>query len=129
MPSKKTGPLSNEQLTEVLGLIKGADSVELKLTIPDEDRRSTVRALGIDPIEAQIRQVVFFDTPALDLNQQGVVVRARRIQADPATRSSSCARSFLPTSFTRAPEEPELWSRGRRHAGRVRVLGLAQGSG
>ena len=80
MPSKKTGPLSNEQLAEVLGLIKGADSVELKLTIPDEDRRSTVRALGIDPIEAQIRQVVFFDTPALDLNQQGVVVRARRIQ-------------------------------------------------
>jgi hypothetical protein len=80
MPSKKTGPLSNEQVAEVLGLIKGADTVELKLTIPDEDRRSTVRALGIDPVEAQIRQVVFFDTPALDLNQQGVVVRARRIQ-------------------------------------------------
>ena len=31
-------------------------------------------------MEAQIRQVFFFDTPELTLNQSGVVVRARRIQ-------------------------------------------------
>jgi hypothetical protein len=37
-------------------------------------------ALGLDPLEAQIRQVLFFDTPALDLDKAGVVVRARRIQ-------------------------------------------------
>ncbi len=37
-------------------------------------------ALGMDPLEAQIRQVYFFDTPDLALNQQGVVVRARRVQ-------------------------------------------------
>ena len=37
-------------------------------------------ALGIDPLQAQIRQVVFFDTPELTLNQAGVVVRARRVQ-------------------------------------------------
>ena len=80
MPTSKQAPLSPDRLTELLGLIKGADTVELKLTVPDEDRRSTIRALRIDPIEAQIRQVVFFDTPALDLDRQGVVVRARRIQ-------------------------------------------------
>jgi hypothetical protein len=39
-----------------------------------------LRALGIDPLDAQIRQVFFFDTPALTLNKKGVVVRARRIQ-------------------------------------------------
>ncbi len=72
--------LSPDQLAELLALIKGADSVELKLSVPDANRRSTVSALGLDPIEAQIRQVVFFDTPDLALNRCGVVVRARRVQ-------------------------------------------------
>jgi hypothetical protein len=34
----------------------------------------------IDPFDAQIRPVTFFDTPDLALNKAGVVVRARRIQ-------------------------------------------------
>jgi hypothetical protein len=72
--------LTTEQLAQVLRLLKGADSVELKLTVPDANRRSTVAALGMDPLDAQIRQVVFFDTPDLRLNQHGVVVRARRVQ-------------------------------------------------
>lgn len=72
--------LSDDQLTELLGLVKGADTVELKLTVPDVDHRSAVAALGMDPLDAQIRQVYFFDTPELALNQQGVVVRARRVQ-------------------------------------------------
>jgi len=72
--------LSADQLAELLRLIKGADSVELKLTVPDANRRSVVTALGMDPLDAQIRQVVFFDTPDLRLSQHGVVVRARRIQ-------------------------------------------------
>jgi hypothetical protein len=72
--------LSPDQLAELLRLIKGADTVELKLTVPDANRRSVVTALGMDPLNAQIRQVVFFDTPDLRLSQHGVVVRARRIQ-------------------------------------------------
>ena len=72
--------LSDDQLAELLSLIEGADSIELKLTVPDEDRRSTVVALGLDPLEAQLRQVFFFDTPGLDLNRAGVVTRARRSQ-------------------------------------------------
>jgi hypothetical protein len=75
--------LSTEQLAEVLRLIRGADSVELKLSVPDADRRSAVAALDMDPLDAQIRQVVFFDTPDLALNTHGVVVRARRIQGKP----------------------------------------------
>ena len=34
----------------------------------------------MDPLDAQIRQVFFFDTPDLQLNQAGVVARARRVQ-------------------------------------------------
>ena len=40
-------------------------------------------ALEIDPLGAQIRQIVFFDTPDLALNAHGVVVRARRTQGGP----------------------------------------------
>jgi hypothetical protein len=78
--SKRPRRLTDAQLQEMLALTKNADSVELKLTVPDSQRRSTVAALGMDPLEAQIRQVFFFDTPDLTLNQQGVVVRARRVQ-------------------------------------------------
>ena len=72
--------LSNQQLVEMLDLIKGADSVELKLTVPESDHRGTAAALGLDPLDAQIRQVYFFDTPNLALNKSGLVVRARRVQ-------------------------------------------------
>ena len=70
--------LSPEQVEEMKGLLEGADSVELKLTVPDGDQRSAVRSLEMDPLEAEIRQVFFFDTPDLALNQHGVIVRARR---------------------------------------------------
>lgn len=72
--------LSDAELEHVLALTRQADSVELKLTVPEDAHRSTVTALGMDPLDAQIRQVYFFDTPELALNHQGVVVRARRIQ-------------------------------------------------
>ena len=72
--------LTDEQLEELFGLVGGADSIELKLTIPDSERRSTVEALGMDVLDGQIRQVYFFDTPDLALNEAGLVVRARRVQ-------------------------------------------------
>ncbi len=75
--------LSTEQLAEVFRLLRGADSVELKLSVPDTVRRSAVASLGMDVLDAQIRQVAFFDTPNLALNQNGVVVRARRVQRKP----------------------------------------------
>jgi hypothetical protein len=72
--------LSEEQLGELLALTRDADSVELKLTVPESDQYPAAAALGIDPLDAQIRQVYFFDTPDLSLNRQGVVLRARRVQ-------------------------------------------------
>ncbi len=72
--------LNDKQVEELFGLMKHSDSVELKLTVADSAIRSTADALGMDPLEAEIRQVVFFDTPDLTLSKAGVVVRARRIQ-------------------------------------------------
>ncbi len=72
--------LTDEQLPELMGLLRGSDSVELKLTVPPEQQRAAIRELGLDALDAQIRQVVFFDTPDLALDKAGVVVRARRIQ-------------------------------------------------
>jgi hypothetical protein len=78
----RVSDLTGEELRHVLDLLKGADSVELKLTVLEGSRAEVARALGFDPIDAQIRQVFFFDTPDLDLNQAGLVVRARRRQND-----------------------------------------------
>ena len=74
--------LSGEDLQKVLDVLGKADSVELKLTLLESRRASVAQALGIDALDAQIRQVFFFDTPKLDLNSAGVVVRARRRQND-----------------------------------------------
>jgi exopolyphosphatase/guanosine-5'-triphosphate,3'-diphosphate pyrophosphatase len=96
---------SATQLDELLGLIKGADSVELKLTIPDQQQRPAISALGLDPMEAQIRQVFFFDTPDLQLDAHGVVVRARRIQgkgADTVVKLRPVVPADLPADLRRS---------------------------
>lgn len=80
MTAQSQGRLSDAQAAELLALTREVDSVELKMTVPDSDRRAAVVALGMDALDAQIRQVYFFDTPDLRLDQHGVVVRARRAQ-------------------------------------------------
>jgi hypothetical protein len=72
--------LSDQDVAELIALTKGADSVELKLTVPASDRSRGAASLGVDPLDAQIRQVYFLDTPELTLYESGVVVRARRVQ-------------------------------------------------
>ena len=76
----KSPTLSDEEVAKLLELTKGADSVELKLTVPVSHRSRGAAALGVDPLDSQIRQVYFFDTPDLALNKKGLVVRARRVQ-------------------------------------------------
>jgi hypothetical protein len=78
--AKTTTALSDQDLLQMMDLVRGADSVELKLTIHESARADAARALGVDPLDSQMRQVFFFDTPELALNAAGVVVRARRRQ-------------------------------------------------
>jgi hypothetical protein len=81
MPNPADFPrMTAEQIQEIEGLLTKIDSLELKLTVPDTDRQSIVAQLGMDVLDAQIRQVVFFDTPDLQLEAAGLVVRARRSQ-------------------------------------------------
>jgi hypothetical protein len=72
--------LSRDQISAVMKILKDVGSVELKLVAPIHTHRATIAKIGIDPIESEVRQVYFFDTPNLDLNKAGVVVRARRIK-------------------------------------------------
>ena len=72
--------LSDAEFMELLALTEHADSVELKLTIDEHNQRRTLKSLDVDPLDAEIRQVFFFDTPDLQLSSAGVVVRARRVQ-------------------------------------------------
>ncbi|WP_244929654.1 hypothetical protein [Nocardioides sp. W7] len=72
-----------DQLAAVLALLPDVDAVELKLTVPDADQRRVLGSLGIDSLDAEIRQVAFFDTPDLRLSAAGLVVRARRTQRKP----------------------------------------------
>ena len=79
-PTDETPRISDTQIVEIMRLLKGADTVELKVSIPTDAHRATIQGLPLDPVEAQPRQIWFFDTPELALNQAGIVVRARRIQ-------------------------------------------------
>lgn len=78
--AKAAPRLGDDELVELVSTLHDADSVELKLTIDEDHRRSAIAALEMDPLQARIRQVFFFDTPDLELDRRGVVVRARRIQ-------------------------------------------------
>jgi hypothetical protein len=104
-PPKRLVDLSGDEAAELLGLLRGADSVELKLTVPDVHHRSTISALRLDPLDAEIRQVFFFDTPDLAMNEAGVVARARRIQGkahDSVVKLRPVTPEALPSSLREA---------------------------
>ena len=106
MATTKTPALSDQDVAELIALTKGADSVELKLTVAVSDRSRGAAALGVDPLDAQIRQVYFFDTPELTLNKNGVVVRARRVQGkgdDTVVKLRPVVPKDLPAELRRSP--------------------------
>jgi hypothetical protein len=98
--------LVSDDLVKLLELVQGSDSIELKATVPDVSHRSTIAALDLDPLDAQIRQVFFFDTPDLDLNKAGVVARARRVKDrdhDSVVKLRPVVPSELPADVRRSP--------------------------
>jgi hypothetical protein len=103
---KPLATLSGEELANLLGVIGGADTVELKVTVPESGHRSAMAALGVDPLNAQIRQVFFFDMPDLRLNRAGLVPRARRIQGkggDSVVKLRPIVPDQLPPAIRRSP--------------------------
>jgi hypothetical protein len=73
--------LKTRDAADVLGLLKDTTSIEMKVTIPF-DNRDILRKIGFDPVEAEARQIYYFDTLDLDLNKAGLIVRARRRAGD-----------------------------------------------
>jgi hypothetical protein len=105
-PPKRLVELRDKDLQEVLALSAGADSIELKLTVPEADHRSAIQALELDPLDAQIRLVSFFDTPDLTLNKLGLIVRARRVQGredDTVVKLRPIVPEELPDEIRHAP--------------------------
>jgi len=105
--SRPASTLSEEEFKRLADLIKDADTVELKHSVAETDHRKTISALEMDPLDAQIRQVFFFDTPDLTLDSHGVVVRARRIQGkgdDSVIKLRPVVPAELPKSLRSSPE-------------------------
>src|ERR1044072_645519 len=80
MATTRRHVIPDEEMPRLFALISGADSVELKMTVAEEQQASVTGALGLDPLDGAIRQVFFCDTPDLTLSEHGLVVRARRVQ-------------------------------------------------
>jgi len=85
-PAKKSsGPsvtrnLSAEDVRKLLHVIKNSKSIEIKVSVPMKSHFGVGKAFGFDPVEAEPRQVYFFDTADQTLNRAGLIVRARRRQ-------------------------------------------------
>lgn len=90
----------DDQTAEAQRLLKDVERVEFKLTVADTERASAVEALGLDVLDAELRQVVFFDTPDLTLNRAGVVVRARR-----ARKGGDTTIKLRPVSLDQIPKK------------------------
>ena len=98
--------LSDDELQKLVAQVKDVDSVELKLTVPEPAQLSTARALDMDPLQAQLRQVFFLETPDLALGKHGLVVRARGSQKkgdDSVVKLRPVVPSELPRPIRRSP--------------------------
>src|SRR5437588_1694328 len=93
--------MNDKQLGAMLDTIKQSDCVVLKSTIPLPEQRAALLALGLDPLQAQVRLVYFFDTPTLALQKAGVVVRARRVQG----KGEDTVVKLRPVVPTELPDE------------------------
>jgi hypothetical protein len=95
-----------ERIWEVLSVLGATGRVELKVTVPDTDHSSAVAALEMDVLDAELRQVVYFDTPDLALNRSGLAVRARRIRTggDVAVKLRPLVPAMLSRKLRRSPD-------------------------
>jgi len=60
----------------------GADSIEIKATVPDHQIRQALARFNLTTNNDEERLVYFFDTPKLDLLGAGIIARARRVVGD-----------------------------------------------
>lgn len=76
---------SSERLARLIRFWPVEQAVRFTVSTPDTDRHSAVAAVGLDLLDARLRQVVFVDTPDLTLTRQGIALWVRRTQRRPAS--------------------------------------------
>ena len=79
--------------------------------IPESIQRSTLEALGLDPLGAQVRLVYFYDTPDLTFESRGVVVAVEQSPARATTPWSSSGPSCPPSCRATSASRRCAWSR------------------
>jgi len=67
---------------KVAALVSGANSIEIKVTIPESQVDSSLARFGLTIANDEERYVYFYDTPDLDLHRAGIITRARRVVGD-----------------------------------------------
>src|SRR5215470_8471628 len=67
---------------KVAALVSGANSIEIKVTIPETQVDSTLARFGLTFDNDEERYIYFYDTPELDLHRAGIITRARRVVGD-----------------------------------------------
>ncbi len=126
MPTNAVG--ISDEARELRELVRGADSIELSLTLPEHSYRSAAAALGVDPLDAPIRQVFWFDTADLDLNKAGLDFLASTASpptasADQRQAGARVHRRTWGPGAVRASVLPHRWLTGPRRG----CLGAAGG--
>ena len=120
--------LEEAELRRLGAAAREVDSVELKLVVPAPARDATCAALGVEWKRARSCRVFFLDTPDRALDRHGVVARVRSIAGEPDD-SVVKLRPVDPGDLPRTPAPLQALRRGdRRDAGRLRLLGRAEGA-
>ena len=118
--------LSDAKSCELLETAEGSRQRRAEADRAGADQRATTAALGLDPLDAQIRQVFFFDTPDLALDAEGVVARARRIQGkggDSVVKLRPVVPNELPADLRLSKASASRWTR----SGGFVCSGVAEG--
>lgn len=83
----------------IAALLSGSDAIEIKATIPQKQIGTFLRRFKLTVDREQRRYIYFFDTPTLDLNGVGIIVRARRTVGD----EHDCTVKLRPVDPARVP--------------------------
>jgi hypothetical protein len=67
---------------ETGGVTRGISAVEIKFTVRPDQELNAVRALDLDQDDAEQRRIYFIDSTALELYDQGLILRARAKDSD-----------------------------------------------
>lgn len=74
--------MSKKDQMDTASATQGVSEVEIKFTVRPEQELYAVRQLDLDEDEADARRIFFIDSPALELYDQGLILRARSKEGD-----------------------------------------------